>query len=103
MDTVELLPCPFCGGASSLVESTKPDAPTFYWIACQSCRSTAYSAETAIKQWNARTPPSPCDLDRLCATTPITLTLSHATRSPFCLMFAHLHTPRCQQRRRGDI
>lgn len=55
-ETIELLPCPFCGGEAKLRVSWGGHAPR---AACQKCGAEGVYGETIIEaaeKWNTRTP-----------------------------------------------
>lgn len=60
LDTPELLPCPFCGGAPLVVfDADSVDQP--HYIECQKCFATTAASyngtKNAIIAWNTRTAP----------------------------------------------
>lgn len=55
-ETVELLPCPFCGAEAKLVRVE----PIWWYVVCGSesdvctCKLVAHDRERVIEQWNRR-------------------------------------------------
>lgn len=59
VDTLVILPCPFCGENASLGQSLKDKG--YYFVNCGSCCASTdqlsgwqYTAEEAIANWNKR-------------------------------------------------
>lgn len=66
--TVELMPCPFCGGEANIKSISYEGDPTRsdWWVSCQVCRverpstkksEIVHSREEAIAAWNRRAAP----------------------------------------------
>lgn len=57
----ELKRCPFCGGESVLLNSSReiPEESAVFWVYCKNCSATSMTydkREEAIECWNTRTP-----------------------------------------------
>lgn len=57
----ELKRCPFCGGESVLLNSSReiPEESVVFWVYCKNCSATSMTydkREEAIECWNTRTP-----------------------------------------------
>lgn len=61
IDSIELLPCPFCGSPPTLYHTSRTIYPHVVCSseACEACGPALYSPEAAIDAWNKRaTPPT---------------------------------------------
>jgi Lar family restriction alleviation protein len=54
--SIELLPCPFCGGEADPTQHFAPEDKAPFWIDCNGCEAAlAYpTKEEAYKAWNTR-------------------------------------------------
>jgi Lar family restriction alleviation protein len=54
--SIELLPCPFCGGEADPTQHFAPEVKAPFWIDCNGCEAAlAYpTKEEAYKAWNTR-------------------------------------------------
>ena len=61
MSEIKLKSCPFCGGESVLLNSSReiPEESVVFWVYCKNCSATSMTydkREEAIECWNTRTP-----------------------------------------------
>ena len=59
----DLMPCPHCGGAITIIDDNRycsyGELPSIFWVVCKMCGArggTGKNSKEAVKQWNRRAP-----------------------------------------------